>query len=228
MSLSRESYTTNLSGTALELLITQETDRLQVTIDQIKYALKEIGSQILRLYKQFASEKRLGKIVDHNGKMELFYWNKSDISSDDVVLDTTNEINETLSQKRQMIFDLLNAGLLSDKDGNMNATTKQKVLEMIGFGIWQDSGDILELHKKRAGKENIEMLNGEDAKILDIDDNESHIKEHTSFVLSLSKTELGDKYDSVCERVLNHIKEHQNKLNTSVNENQIETKSHEE
>ena len=208
LSVARETYSTNMSGTALELLISQETDRLQSTIDQIKSALKDIGSQVLRLYKQFASAKRLGKIVDENGAIELFYWSNSDISSDDVVLDTTNEITETLSQKRNMIFELLNAGLLTDENGKMSSSTKQKVLEMIGFGVWQDGNDMLELHRKKAGKENVEMLSQNKVKLLEVDDNEVHIKEHTAFLLSLNETELGDKYDEVAELILKHIDEH--------------------
>ena len=208
LSVARETYSTNMSGTALELLISQETDRLQSTIDQIKSALKDIGCQVLRLYKQFASAKRLGKIVDENGAIELFYWSNSDISSDDVVLDTTNEITETLSQKRNMIFELLNAGLLTDENGKMSSSTKQKVLEMIGFGVWQDGNDMLELHRKKAGKENVEMLSQNKVKLLEVDDNEVHIKEHTAFLLSLNETELGDKYDEVAELILKHIDEH--------------------
>jgi len=212
LSVARETYASNMSGVALELLISQETDRLQTSIDQIKSALKDIGSQVLRLYKQFASAKRLGKIVDENGAIELFYWSNSDISSDDVVLDTTNEITETLSQKRNMIFELMKAGLLTDEDGKMNATTKQKVLEMIGFGVWQDGNDMLELHRKKAGKENIEMLSQNNIKTLEVDDNEVHIKEHTAFLLSLNETELGDRYDDVVELILKHIDQHKHQM----------------
>ncbi len=215
LSVARETYSTNMSGTALELLISQETDRLQTSIDQIKSALKDIGSQVLRLYKQFASAKRLGKIVDENGAIELFYWSNSDISSDDVVLDTTNEITETLSQKRNMIFELLNAGLLTDENGKMSSSTKQKVLEMIGFGVWQDGNDMLELHRKKAGKENVEMLSQNKVKLLEVDDNEVHIKEHTAFLLSLNETELGDRYDAVAELILKHIDEHKHKISVA-------------
>lgn len=212
LSVARETYSSNMSGVALELLISQETDRLQTTIDSIKAALKEIGSQVLRLYKQFASAKRLGKIVDSNGEIELFYWNNSDISSDDVVLDTSNEVTETLSQKRNMIFELLNAGLLSDENGNMSSLTKQKVLEMIGFGVWQDGNNLTELHAKKAGRENIEMLSQKQVSVLPVDDDEVHIKEHTAFLLSLSQTELAEKYSKVTDLILSHIKEHKKHL----------------
>ena len=131
------------------------------------------------------------------------------------MLDTTNEITETLSQKRNMIFELLNAGLLTDENGKMSSSTKQKVLEMIGFGVWQDGNDMLELHRKKAGKENVEMLSQNKVKLLEVDDNEVHIKEHTAFLLSLNETELGDRYDAVAELILKHIDEHKHKISVA-------------
>ena len=221
LSVTRGTYASNMSGIALELLINQETDKLKATTDQIRNALIEIGRQVLRLYKQFASAKRLGKVVDQNGEIELFYWNNSDISSDDVVLDTTNEANETLSQKREMVFKLLNAGLLADENGNMSSVTKQKVLDMIGFGVWQDAGDIVDLHKKKAGRENIEMYSQKEVVLLPIDDDDVHIKTHTSFLLSINRDELGDRYDDVVNLFLNHIELHKKHLETIKNINEI-------
>ncbi|HAJ77706.1 MAG TPA: hypothetical protein DCO89_01380 [Clostridiales bacterium] len=212
LSVARETYSSNMSGVALELLISQESDRLQTTIDSIKNALKEIGGQVLRLYKQFASAKRLGKIVDDNGEIELFYWNNSDISSDDVVLDTSSEIAETLSQKRNMIFELLNAGLLSDENGNISSITKQKILEMIGFGVWQDGNNITDLHAKKAGRENIEMLSQKEVSVLSVDDDDIHIKEHTAFLLSLSHAELKEKYDVIANLLISHIELHKERI----------------
>ena len=214
VSISKDTYSANMSGSALELLIARETDRLQSTIDQIKYAMLEIGKQVLRLYKQFASAKRMGKIVDQNGQIELFYWNNSDISSDDVVLDTTNEINETLSQKREMIFALLNAGLLSDKDGKMSSSTKQRILEMIGFGTFESLRDIDELQAKRAGNENLDIVSSLPVKVCDVDDDDIHIREHTAFLLSMTRDTIKN-YDEVFKTLLNHIKEHKSRKENS-------------
>lgn len=212
VSYKKNLYANNVSGTALELLISQETDKLQSSVDQIKYSLVEIGRQVLRLYKQFATVKRLSKLVDDNGKIELFYWNNSDISSDDVVLDTSNEINETLSQKRSMIFELLKAGVLSDEDGKINSSTKQHILEMIGFGTYEEAQNMTELHAKRAGKENLDIVSNLPVKILPIDDDKIHIKEHTAFLLSLDRDGIAD-YDRITSDLLSHIEEHKNKIN---------------
>lgn len=197
----------NISGVALEIMVEQENERLSATADQVKYAVVEIGKQILRLYKQFASQKRLGKIEDNNGHIELFYWNSSDISSDDVVLDTTNEIGETLVQKRNMIFELLKAGLLQDENGKLDSAMKKKTLEMIGFGTWQDVNDLTELHNKRAGKENLDFLKGQTDDVLEIDDHKVHINSHTAFLLSqdILNSENGKQ---IAQNIMEHIEKH--------------------
>jgi hypothetical protein len=202
--ISSEIITSGISGVALELLLEQESDRLLGTSDQIKYALVEIGKNILRLYKQFASQKRLSKIEDENGKIEMFYWNKSDISSDDVVIDTTNELGETLSQRRNMVFELLKAGLLQDENGKLSASAKQKTLEMLGFGTWQNSNDLSSMHIKKAGKENIDFISGKEPKVLSIDEHNLHIESHTAFVLS---NDFDDKPE-ILSKILCHIDEH--------------------
>ena len=210
----------NISGVALELIIERENDRLLATSDQIKFAIIEIGKNILRLYKQFAGQKRLAKIEDEKGKMELFYWNKSDITSDDVVLDTKNELGETLSQRRSMIFDMLNAGLLADENGKLSVSAKQKTLEMLGFGTWENGNDLSNMHIKQAGKENIMFIEGKTPKTLSIDDHSLHIQSHTAFVLS---NEFDD--NKVLTNLIAHIEEHKAMLKTQMQEELMQEKS---
>ena len=110
----------NISGVALQLLIEQEEIKIITSADEIKNAAKEMAKHILRLYKQFAIESHTSRIIGDNGSVELFYWKSSDIRSEEVVFETDNEINESLAQKRSMIFEILNAGLLYDDDGKMS------------------------------------------------------------------------------------------------------------
>ncbi|MGN1213222.1 MAG: hypothetical protein ACI4TZ_04185 [Christensenellales bacterium] len=210
----------NISGVALELIIERENDRLLATSDQIKFAMIEIGKNILRLYKQFAGQKRLAKIEDEKGKMELFYWNKSDITSDDVVLDTKNELGETLSQRRSMIFDMLNAGLLADENGKLSVSAKQKTLEMLGFGTWENGNDLSNMHIKQAGKENIMFIEGKMPKTLSIDDHSLHIQSHTAFVLS---NEFDD--NQVLSNLIEHIEEHKAMLKAQMQEELMQEKT---
>lgn len=58
-----------------------------------------------------------------------------------------------------------------------------KILETLGFGNWENSRDIADLHLKKAQRENRAF--GEREIIPDsFDDHEIHIEEHTKFMLS--------------------------------------------
>ena len=191
-----------VSGTALQLLIEQDESRISVTAENIRTALKEMAKQVLRLYKQYATLPKLLKVVGENGDLEVLYFNSSDITSDEVVFETENEINESLAQRRSMVFELLNAGLLHDENGKLSNRMRIKALELLGFGIWENSQDINEQHQKRASKENALFLEGKLPTPCEIDNHKLHIEEHTSFILA------NDFSDEQKEILLNHIRLH--------------------
>lgn len=191
------------SGVALQLLIEQDDTRLAVSAEQIRGAIKTVGQHILRLYKQFATAARLEKVVGDNGSIEVFYFSGSDISSDDVVFETENDLNETPASRKSMVMDLLNAGLLSDETGRVSPTNKVKILEMMGFGNWETAQNLNQLHVKKAERENLRMT--EDVVPLDIDNHEIHIDEHVRFVISGQAAQTGRETE---EAVLKHIRLH--------------------
>lgn len=207
-----KNLTSNMSGIALQLLIEQDEVRLNVTSDEIKTAVKEISKQILRLYRQFALTSHTSRLVGENGQVELFYWTANDINSEDIVFETENEVNESLAQKRSMIFEMLNSGLLENEDGKMSNSMRSKILEQLGFGIWEMNHDMKSMQRSSAGRENLELL--EHAQInepMDIDDDEIHVEEHTAFLLggSVEKKESSNQLKNL---MLNHIDKHKERL----------------
>lgn len=196
----------NISGVALQLIIEQDEARLSVTSDQIKMAIKDVARHILRLYKQFATVPRLFKIVGDHGELEMDYFCSSDITSDDINFETDTEINESLAQRRSMVFDLLNAGLLNNEEGKLTNRMRIKALELLGFGVWENSQDLMELHQKKASCENSKFMHNEKVSVKEIDDHDIHINEHIAFMLG------GDfEKNSTLEieqKMLNHIREH--------------------
>ena len=202
----------NLSGTALELMVEQSELRLNSSSDQIKNAIKKVAKQILRLYKQFVDFPRLNKIVGDNGKVELFYFTKNDISSDDIAFETEIELGETPAQKRQIIMELFNAGLLTDEKGQLTNRMKSKILELLGFGIWENALDINDLHIKKAKRENLKMQKLERCEVLDIDDDQTHINEHIAFMLTDSFDKMYEKNPEIRTIFLEHINIHKEKL----------------
>lgn len=212
----------NLSGTALQRLIEQDDSRIACTAESLKEAIKTMGKHVLRLYRQFASIPRLSKIVGDNGEIEVFYFNSSDISSDDIVFETENEIGETTAQKRAMVFDLINAGLLQDENGKLSNRMRVKALELLGFGVWENAQDINELHLKRAASENLKMIeSGETISPLEVDEHDIHITEHTAFLLGGEFDKKAQKNPRLTEIILSHIRMHKQLKNLN---KQIEEK----
>lgn len=199
-------YANNISGVALQLLVEQDESRLANSSEKIKECIKAMGQHILRLYKQFAVVPKLSKIIGANGEIELFYFSRSDITSDDVVFETQSDIVETLAQRRSMVFDLLNAGLLQDENGKLSNRMRIKALELLGFGIWENAQDINELHTKRASEENVMLFKGENAEVLEIDEHDLHIAEHIAFMIGTEFSK--NQSEKIKNMFLKHIRMH--------------------
>ncbi len=197
--------TTVTSGVALQLIAEQDDTRLASSIDSVKLCIKKLSKYILRLYKQFVTNSKLMRFVDSQKGAEIFYFKGSDIGSDDVVFETENQLTDTPATRRTMLFDLLNAGILYNKEGKLTESAKAKILSMMGFGNWDNAQDITQLHIDRAQNENVDIAN---AKILPVDDHALHIEEHTRFVIS----NFGMTDQSAIDKVLNHIAEHKKLL----------------
>jgi len=199
---------TQMSGVALQLLIEQEDMRVSASGEYIKFALKEIGRQILRIYKQFITTQRINKIIGENGSSELFYWDGSEITSDDVTFETESELGETVAQKRSMVFDLYNAGLLHDENGKMSNAMRIKVMEMLGLGIWENAMDNNSLQVERAKRENIEFVEGKEPEVLEIHDHDLHVNSHIAFMLGADFEKMAIKNPEIKEKLLEHIRKH--------------------
>ena len=192
------------SGSALNLLIEQDETRLSLTAEYIRESIKKIGEYILRLYKQFATQTRLDKFTDKNGSIEVFYWKNSDITADDVVLDSKNELEENSYNKKDLILSLYDKGILFDSSGKISSSNKNRLLKMLGLDNWEITQDIDDLHSKRANNENLKLIKLESP--LEIDNHKIHIDEHTKYIISNN-----ENIDSEFKlKLLNHIKEHKN------------------
>ncbi len=171
------------SGVALQLLIEQDDTRLSVSAELVRGAAREIGRHVLRLYKQFASRPRLTRFVGENGDVELMTFTGGDISCDDVVFDTENELSTTLAVRRNTLFELLKSGLLQDGDGRLDEETRYKVLDTLGYGGWESQSDERAVHAKRADRENA-AADGKDLQVCELDNHELHIARHTRYALT--------------------------------------------
>lgn len=206
--LSNGTISSNLSGTALELLIGQDETRLNASVESIKHAVKEVAKKVLKLYKQYAIFPRIAKIIGENGEIEMFYFSSNDISSDDIVLENQTDGIGSISQRRDMIFKLLENGILNDENDHLSNKMKSKVLEMLGLGIWENAQDLNELHIKKADNENLKMLDGINCAVCEIDDHDLHINEHIAFMLGEDFEKQKHKNPKLESMILSHIKQH--------------------
>lgn len=195
------------SATALSLLMEQDENRLSTIANEIRISIKKIAYQILRLYKQYSNNIRLNKLTDGNGSLEMFYWTKNDISSDDILIDINNTLDETNNSKKEILLTLLDKGLFQDEKGYISNQTKEKILSSLGFDDWCSFDELNELHKKRAEKENLKLIELNEP--LDVDDDKIHIEQHTKFLISDNNSTNSEFITSLTQ----HIQKHKEKLN---------------
>lgn len=210
--LNSSSLSSNISGTALELLISQDEERLNASIESIRGANIEIARKILKLYKQYAIFPRLARIVGENGQVELFYFSSCDISSDDVEIENVSSGLSSMTQRREMIFSLLEKGIFNDENGQLSSKMKCKIFEMLGMGNWESAQDLNELHIKKAGSENLKMLDGVNCKVSEIDEDNLHINEHIAFMLGSDYEKMSMKNANLERVFLEHIRAHRQKM----------------
>lgn len=192
------------SATGLQLLLNQEDERMAVSANSICRAVEEIGRQILKLYKQFATTRRMVAMSGEGKSTEIFYFNAADISSDDITFDTT--LTQTPENKRAAVLELLSLGLLQGDDGKMSQDTKNKVLETLGYGNLSSARNISSLHIAKAEKENIRLMKGENLDVEEYDDHVLHYTEHVRFLLSEEFASNGGMSEK--ERIKEHLKRH--------------------
>ncbi len=191
------------SASGLQLLLDQDQNRMQVSARSIECAIRETGKQILHLYKQFANSRRLLRMTGIDGETELFYFDGSEISADDVCFEMGDV--RTPEEEKEELLKLLSLGLLKDSDGKMSDDIRNKVLDALGFASFDSARDISQLHIRKAERENLILLE-EEAEADDYDDHALHIVEHTRALLSGA-----EKTQEVKDRMMRHIASHRQK-----------------
>lgn len=211
------------SGTAISLLLEQDDTRIALTADSLRESVKRISKHVLRLYRQFAKVPRVKRITGDNGEVELASFSAGNIDSEDIVFDTISDIEDTLSARRAMVYDLLKLGLFEDENGKLSSVTKTKLFEILGFGNWEYGRNDDEVHRKKALKENMD-LEVKDVPVDVYDNHATHIAEHVREIVS-SKC---SKNKAMRDRVANHIAKHNELLSLSKGVEQMQKQFDEE
>lgn len=195
------------SGSALEILVEQDNSRLLMTAEEIRDSYLEVARQIVRLYAQFTVGFRAVKGVDAENKPKIFYADGRAFASDDVYLESENELLYSNRQKKDMIFKLYESGLLSDDEGKLRPVIKEKVLSLLGYKDLDYKKGLSRLHEEKAQRENQLLLKNEIA-VDYIDDDNIHIDEHVRFMLS----EYTDLDETKRQNITVHVEEHEKNI----------------
>ena len=194
---------TNASGTTLKLIMQQDSNRLSMASDNIRFAIKEVGKIILRLYKQFASFSRLKRIYGENGSVETAMFSASDISCEDVRFDVENESVNGIESRKETVRELFEMGLLNGPDGKPDQSTRLKMIELMGLGNWEAARTEEELHRKKAMREN-DMFSVSAPEVESIDDHNVHISEHVGYLLQENCPLTGERRELLIKHVESH------------------------
>ena len=196
------------SATGLQLLLSQDESRLAATLASMERAVKDVGRQILRLYRQFAGNARLMTFTGENKKTQIYYFNASELDVNDVQFESQDATSP--EEKRATILKLYEAGILTDGEGKLSVENKNRVLEAFGFGSFENARDISALHIAKAGEENLELKGGKLA-VDEYDEHTLHITEHTRFLLSAEFKRCKNQ-EQVKERFIAHINAHKSQM----------------
>ncbi len=179
------------------------------------------GKQWLRLYKQYAHGSRILRLVGKNNVVEVLEWSGTDIQSDDVVVEPYSALAESPAQRRQMVHELLAAGLFADPDtGKITKEMRSRIFEMIDMGNWESGDDDDALHLTKAERENLRMADGHKAVAVDYDDHILHISRHNKFRLTVDYEASAHQLDA---QFSEHVQEHVQFLTPPVPEAAMQT-----
>lgn len=201
------------SGTALELLVEQDNQRLSLCAEEIRQNYLAVAKRVLRLYSQFIRGLKAFRYGNAFGKTEIGYANRNTALSDDVYLESENELMYTPTQKKDMIFRLYDSGLLSDDEGQIRPAVKEKILSLLGYKDLDYKHGISSMQEEKARNEN-PILKQERLPIEEIDDDEIHIDEHTRYVLSEYEQLSAEEK----QRLFEHVAKHRERKNQRENQ----------
>ena len=198
------------SGIAMEIVQEQDDTRLSATAENIRDAIPKIGKQWLLLDKQFAKTERILSYIGKNNKVHVVYWDQSDITSTDVIIETENELSQTPAQRKQFILDLDARGVFNDPETGLKTKRGiQRMLQMLQLGDnWENAADVSDSHVNRALRENMRFESGEVPMIEIYDDDDIHLEEHMLYVLSEDFEDMKREDPEIAQVMLAHVEQH--------------------
>ena len=193
------------SGAAMEKIREMDDSRLSLTAENINHAAIQSFKIDLRMYKQFATGKRLLRYVGENNDVMLMEWEASDLQTEDIIVEKEDALSQTPTQRKMMAIQLMQYGLFRP---DVDPTLRSRMLEIFELGNWEDVDNVETLHKSRAMRENKLLEQGEFPMPDEIDDHQIHIDEHTIFMLDIRFEQIKAERPDIAYSFYEHLNMH--------------------
>lgn len=203
------------SGLAIAGLAEQDDTRIGLEAENTKHCLSNVGRKWLVLYRNNVKYPRMVEDIGKNDEFEISQFVGNDLTSFDVFVESEPEASDTLSQRRQKVIELLNAGLFNDTDtGNITNEGRIKVFEMLELGDWESFTESDDDQQRKASRENNAMVVSEPANIREFDDDAMHISIHNNFRLKAEYEEALTKNPEIDQLFEEHVNAHLQAMQT--------------
>ena len=196
------------SGTAIENLVEIDNTRLSLSGDHQRNSVSKLSILWLKIYKKYATTRRIINYVGTNNIAKAIVWSAEDINSYDVEYVTENELLMSEEMQKQRFFEAFNLGLFTDADGRIPERVKQKALEYMKIGNYTDMMNINLLQTQYAQRENVFFEDGVIPEISDFDEHQIHIEEHLRYILQMDFQMLKLKKPDYAKALEEHLKQH--------------------
>lgn len=194
------------SGATLEKIKESDDTRIGLTAENINIAAIASYKIDLRMYRQFAKTPRLLRHVGKNDEVQIIEWQASDLTSDDIIIEKEDELSQTPAQRRQMVLDLLQYKLFSN---DTDPKIRNKVINQLQMGDWENVDDIEDAHVSRALRENMFIKQGKPIQVKEYDMHDLHIQEHNRWRLDVDFEEFESTHPELAQAFNQHVAEHE-------------------
>jgi hypothetical protein len=185
------------SGTSLAVVQSQAVQFINGLQQQYIQLLEDLGTCIIEILKDYATEPRVVSIVGNNNKAYLKQFKADDIQEvNRVVVDVGNPLSKTFAGRIQMAEQLMQM--------KADEFTIDQYIQVINTGKLDVMTNKNTRKLNQIELENERLMAGKETKVLILDDHAMHIQEHASL---LDDPDIRDN-DEIAEVILNHIQQH--------------------
>jgi len=196
------------AASALAGLADQDNTRIGLESEEAKYFWQNLVQKMLILYHENVKYPRMIKALGKNEEFEIAQFIGNDLTSFDVAVLPEPMGAGDLTQLRQKVIELMNAGMFAGQDGSISNEAKAKLFEMMQFGNWDMWVEEDDVHLSRARRENQAMATGDKPVIRPFDDDLIHVNEHNDFRLTAEYESLLKEHPEIDTVFEAHVDDH--------------------